>query len=379
MRILAVEPTPNPNVMKLMTDHTLPPEERLYFRADQPAGAPDYLRALLTIPGVRSVYQVADFIALERHPKADWRAILARAGASEAAEPGAEAGAGEAGDPAFTGVQVLVQVFRGIPMQVKLTAGGTEQRLALPDRFKQAVLAAAGDANVVLERRWQDLGLRYGEMAEVGAQVVEELTAAYDEERVQRLVAQAQRQGAGVPAEAAGGAALAPAEVASRLRDPDWRRRYGALEQMEPAVEALPVVVQALTDDHSAIRRLAVAYLGAIGGEAVTPHLLRALRDPAPAVRRAAGDAFSDLGDPAAIPEMARLLQADPSRIVRWRAARYLYELGDGSAVPALRAALDDPEFEVALQARMALERIEGGGEAAEPAWKLMTRDLDGV
>ncbi len=54
----------------------------------------------------------------------------------------------------------------------------------------------------------------------------------------------------------------------------------------------------------------------------------------------------------------------DPSKLVRWRAAMFLFELGDESAIPALKAAQDDPEFEVAMQARLALERIEGGEEA---------------
>ena len=38
---------------------------------------------------------------------------------------------------------------------------------------------------------------------------------------------------------------------------------------------------------------------------------------------------------------------ADPNKLVRWRAARFLYEAGDDTAIEALRVAQEDPEFEV--------------------------------
>ncbi|MNI79857.1 hypothetical protein D3C73_1363420 [compost metagenome] len=62
----------------------------------------------------------------------------------------------------------------------------------------------------------------------------------------------------------------------------------------------------------------------------------------------------------------------DGSKIVRWRAARFLYEVGTAEARDALEAAVNDPEFEVGLQARMALERIESGEEAAGTVWQQM-------
>jgi hypothetical protein len=45
--------------------------------------------------------------------------------------------------------------------------------------------------------------------------------------------------------------------------------------------------------------------------------------------------------------------------------------------VSALKEAQDDPEFEVALQVKMALERIEGGAEAKGSVWKQMTESLN--
>lgn len=67
----------------------------------------------------------------------------------------------------------------------------------------------------------------------------------------------------------------------------------------------------------------------------------------------------------------------DPSKLVRWRAAMFLFELGDESAIPALKALQDDPEFEVAMQARLALERISDE-EAKGSVWKQMTESRKG-
>jgi HEAT repeat protein len=232
--------------------------------------------------------------------------------------------------------------------------------------------AAAASPDFLAERRWVPKGVRYGDLQEVGQEVAAEVSAAYDEERLAHLLEQALRQTPGqvTPAEP-----LPPEVVAERLHDPDWKKRYAALEQLEPEPSALAVVISALSDANPSVRRLATVYLGQIG-EGVLPHLIRMLRDDSPAVRRAAGDCLSDLGDPAAIGPMCEALQ-DKSKLVRWRAARYLYEVGDESALPALRKAAADPEFEVRLQAQMAIERIEGGRNAVEPAWKQLTRLWD--
>ena len=94
-----------------------------------------------------------------------------------------------------------------------------------------------------------------------------------------------------------------------------------------------------------------------VKGDEVLPLLYKALLDRSVSVRRTAGDCLSDVGDPAAMFVMIKSLK-DSSKLVRWRAAMFLFELGDESAIPALKVAQDDPEFEVAMQARLALERI---------------------
>jgi HEAT repeat protein len=97
------------------------------------------------------------------------------------------------------------------------------------------------------------------------------------------------------------------------------------------------------------------------------------LKDPAVAVRRSAGDALNDLGDPAALPAMEAAL-SDPNKLVRWRAARFLFEQGGRDNLPALGRVQDDPEFEVRMQVRQAMERIEGGQAAQGPIWMRMTQ-----
>ncbi|EOD4500535.1 TPA: NifU N-terminal domain-containing protein [Staphylococcus aureus] len=98
----------------------------------------------------------------------------------------------------------------------------------------------------------------------------------------------------------------------------------------------------------------------------------KGLRDKSPAVRRTAGDCISDLGYPEALPEMVLLLD-DPQKIVRWRAAMFIFDEGNAEQLPALKAHINDNAFEVKLQIEMAISRIENGDEALGSVWKQMT------
>jgi HEAT repeat protein len=91
--------------------------------------------------------------------------------------------------------------------------------------------------------------------------------------------------------------------------------------------------------------------------------------DASVVVRRTAGDALSDLGNPAAISAMCQSL-SDTSHLVRWRAARYLNEQGDDSAIAPLDAAIAaESDFGVRLEMTTARERIQSGGESQMPMW----------
>jgi hypothetical protein len=375
VNILSIEPTPSPNTMKLNLDESLPKGENRNYSQDKRESAPDYVKQLLAIDGVKGLYHVADFIALERNGKVDWKEILPHARA--VFESGSEDGSGGQAEERSTAISkgygeinVFIQKFKSLPMQVKLTNDGEEKRFGLPERFTNAAMEAASSSpNMVMERKWEEQSPRYGEMDEIGENIVDEISAAYDEERLKQLVKQAFDPKA---SDEHPKSKQAPKVTLEMLDDPDWKNRYAALDRMDPTLEDLPVLSKALHDPKLSIRRLATVYFGMIEKPEVLPYLYEALQDKSVTVRRTAGDCLSDLGDPDAIGSMKEALK-DSSRIVRWRAAMFLYEVGDESALDALREAEDDPEFEVDLQIKMAIERIESGETAKGSVWKQMT------
>ncbi|UHA71903.1 virulence factor [Paenibacillus sp. 481] len=373
MKLITIEPTPSPNSMKLHLDETLPAGVRRTYTADNERTAPQLIQQLLALDGVKSIFHTADFMALDRKPNGDWANILA----------GVRELFGQTEQPAgleedlqawvsFGEAQVYVQYFRGIPMQIRVQAGGEEERVGLSERFVRAVTEVAS-ATLIRDRKLSDYGVRYGDLKEIAREVEQELEAAYHEERVQSLIKQAIASAKSDAPFIEERTALSDEEVAQRLTHADWRMRYAALDRLEPTPERLPLIAQALDDVQTQIRRLAVVYLGELKLPEGMPLLFNALKDSSVSVRRTAGDTLSDIGDPAAIEPMIVALR-DANKLVRWRAARYLYEAGDEQAVAVLEEAVNDAEFEVALQARMALERIRSGEAAAGTVWQQMAR-----
>ncbi|RED65028.1 virulence factor [Cohnella lupini] len=375
MKLLSIEPTPSPNTMKLNVDVRLDPGVQLnYGGKDATTTSPPPLIArLLEVPGVKAIFHTSDFLALDRKGNADWATILegvktafgvaAGSGSIASTVPEAES---------FGESHVRVQMFRGIPMQIRVRSGGQEFRAAMPERFTHAVSEAAG-STMIRERMLEDLGVRYGDSQDVLDEVQRELEAAYSEARLRDLIEQAKAAGPeGAPP--APPAPLTGAEVMQALDSQDWRERFAALERLKPKAEDLPVLDKALTDSQMSVRRLAVVYLGDLRTPESMPLLFAALKDSSGSVRRTAGDTLSDIGDVAAIGPMIEALE-DSNKLVRWRAARFLYEAGDETALDALRkSAASESEFEVKLQSEMAVARIERGEEAAGSVWQQMTR-----
>lgn len=366
MKIVTIEPTPSPYSMKIVVDDMLPMGSSYdYKREAQSSADPDYIQALFKIEGVKGIYRVADFLALERSPKTAWESILPavrEAFGEKSQDTTAEAGIQE---PHYGQVDVQIQTIYGVPMQIKLLFDEQEKRIGLPALFTEAAMEAAGDDNIVFARKWEEQYPRYGDPDQVGQDIYEELLASYSSERLQELVARARNPQA------------PPVKREQPTMDvwdeDDWRVRYRALDALEPEKEHLSFLDKALQDPKASIRRLATAYLGMIEDKAVLPLLYRALQDKVVTVRRTAGDCLSDLGFKEATPAMEATL-ADPSRIVRWRAAMFLYELGDSESLPMLeKAARQETEFEVKLQLNMAIERIAGGEAAKGSVWKQMT------
>jgi hypothetical protein len=360
--------------MKVLLTEELPSGKSNNYKKEQAKEAPSIIGEILHIEGVKGVYHVADFLAVERNAKYDWKDILAqvRQAFGEDVEEGNFNDRQQA--ETFGEVKVFVQMFNNIPMQVKLTDGLTEERYSLPERFKEAVLAAQqSNENVVLERQWKEHGVRYGDLADIGKDIVEELSAAYADERLKRLVKSASESEhkTNTPIKKAYKVTL------DMLADEDWSVRFAHLDQMDPTEDDLPVLEKALNDEKPSIRRLATVYLGLIEKPVVLPLLYKALNDKSVTVRRTSGDCLSDIGDPAAMEPMMNALK-DKNKLVRWRAAMFLYEVGDQTALSALKQAEDDPEFEVSMQVKMAIERIEGGEEAKGSVWKQMTESRKG-
>jgi hypothetical protein len=357
--------------MKINLDEELPMGKSNNYKKGSIAGAPEVIVKILDIEGVKGVYHVADFLAVERNAKYDWKTILPEV-RKAFGEDSEETGNGvSAINEHFGEIKVLVQVYKGIPMQVKLTDGTEEKRFGLPDLFvKNVGQVQTPEDNIVIVRKWKELGVRYGEFEQVGNDVVEELLAAYPPQRLNDLVMLAQN-----PAQEA---QMKSAKKKIRITEvdldnPDWRVRYQLLEQMEdPTVEDLPMLEKALKDEKASIRRLAAVYLGMIEDKEALPLLYKALKDKTVTVRRTAGDCLSDLGHPEAMDEMIEALK-DSSKLVRWRAAMFLYEVGDERSLPALKEAENDPEFEVSMQVKLAIARIELGEEAKGSVWKQMT------
>ena len=355
--------------MKIIIDQDLPFGKSFNYTKDNVESAPVEIQAIFTVEGVKGIYHVSNFLAVERNAKFAWEQVLSGIRAvlngSESTEEHAQI------DVHFGEVNVHVQVYKNVPMQVKVFDGESEVRIATGARFLEAfdeIQHNALQQNYILERKWVDYGVRYGEKEEIAQAVLQEVLATYPEARIRQIVEAAK---ANLTMEAPKKARLT---LETFQATTDWQQRFQFLDQIpDPEVEDLPMLTAALDDAEMAIRRLAVVYLGMIEDEAVIPALEKAIEDKSAAVRRTAGDCMSDLGFEGFEPAMIKAL-GDKNKLVRWRAAMYLYETGTEAAVEALRVAAEDKEFEVKLQAKMALARIEQGEEAMGSVWKQMTQ-----
>lgn len=368
MKIVTIEPTPSPNSMKIVLDTELPQGTGHNYKKSDAETAPYPVSALLNINGVKGIYHVMNFMAVERVGKVAWEAILADVQAVFNEEKSEVVNMEEQADDSYGEVYVHVQTYKDIPLQVKVFDSNSEERFGLSERFVEAMKTIQGREveNYILLRKWADYGIRYGEKAEIGETVIQEIEAAYPEERLQEIVRQA-NEGQTETAQHGRKVTLEEFDVE------EWETRFQLLDQMpDPDMSDAPLLKRALDDEKMSIRRLATVYLGMIEDEAVIPYVEKALKDKSWAVRRTAGDCMSDLGFEGFEAAAIKALN-DKNKLVRWRAAMFLYETGTEKALPALREAENDPEFEVKLQIRMAIARIAEGEDAKGSVWKQMT------
>jgi len=376
MKLVSIEPTPNPNSMKINLDETLDPGKKFLFTQQDKANCPEYIQKVLAIPGVIRIFQVNDFMSIQRQANADWEPILARIrtileGEGETGKKALEEQHGL--DEKFGEIQVFIQSFRRIPMLVKVSNGKEEKRFAIPKRFQDSVLGASkASKNMLMERKWEAKGGRYGNLEDIGKAVVDEIDAAYGDRRLRLLGEKAFHYDSKKQEQKS----LSDKELNEHIASDDWRLRFAALSQYGADPQKIDLFIKMAKDPKMTIRRLCIVYLGLIKDEQVLQPLCEALKDDAVAVRRTAGDALTDLADTRAMASMIATLK-DSNKLVRWRAARFLFEQGDKSALPALKETIDDSEFEVSMQVRQAIERIESGGKAQGTVWQQMTRKSD--
>lgn len=392
MQLRSIETTPSPNCIKLNVNELISDKALTLEKGVEQMDVPAFARQLLAVEAIQSVFLFKDFITLTRKGNADWQPILAKAARiigvandadskllAQVSQPQTSTVIASPSNPQHLSnlghVEVAVQVFRAIPVQVRAAAAdGQQARVALPERFNQALQRAvsATGANYVAERRWEPYQSPAGSPNEVAQLVADEIASLIDEDELARIEAAAISNHP--ETEQVNNTSLQQALLAD-LRHPNWKHRLKALQQIEVTPETFPAVVAVLDDEQSTIRRWAAALLGASGMKAAVEPLCRVvLADPSSIVRRTAGDALNDLGDITAMATMGQALN-DPSKLVRWRAARFLNELGDQTAVDALHLAVErEAEFDVRIEMMAALERIEGGGETQVPMWLRITQ-----
>lgn len=373
MQIRSVETTPNPNSIKLNFFESLGPTAT-YSSSSEPI--PDFVSKLLAISGVQSVFVCGDFITLNRHPLSDWRQLLDQAtfiltGKRDLAATTISSSSSmtETATVLEGQNQIHVQTFRGIPIQVKAVDLEGETRLSLGPAFNQAAqqIQKESGADFLKERQWIDHGLRYGARAEMAEQVLAELQTFFTQERLDLAVSETLHKSTVAPVNF---------ETIERLfRHEQWQQRLVAVQELSQGDNSqsevsINLLVKALHDSNAQVRRLSAAALGTTGSALAVPSLCQAvLNDSSIAVRRTAGDALSDIGDASAQSTMCQAL-ADANKLVRWRAARFLNDLGTDESLPKLEAALNESEYEVLLEISAAIERIKAGTQGAGPAWK---------
>ncbi|MBI5975473.1 virulence factor [Staphylococcus canis] len=363
MEVIKVEPTPSPNTMKLVLSEKREDNQSQTFTEIDDAN-PQFINTILAIEGVKSVFYVMDFIAVDKQPKADWEALLPKI----TAEVNGKSDDPIAQEPEehFGEVKVEVLKFKQIPYQIKLTTPAEESRLQLEDRFIDAMMKVQKpDDNVIFLRKWEDIGIRYGSFDEILKDVEDEMNAMYPDETLNALIEQALSSNTDTPIKTYHHVTLSQYQ-----NETDWKVRLNMLKQFPtPTKDDYSLLNYALNESKVPLRREAIVLLGMIEDKATLPYLYQGLHDQSPAVRRTAGDCLSDLGFKEALPEMEKAL-SDSQKIVRWRAAMFIFDEGGPEQLETLKQHQNDPAYEVKLQVQMAIERIENGEQALGSVWK---------
>src|SRR5260370_33532872 len=137
-------------------------------------------------------------------------------------------------------------------MWVKVSSGSETTGLPLAERFGKAIERAMGASeNMLIERKWKDEGLRYGDLHDVGEAVVREISAVYDEKKLRELVEKAYHPDLHERVEAS---EEELGELVSAFESPRWEERFAALKELGRKAtaqidsQALSLIIRATKD-----------------------------------------------------------------------------------------------------------------------------------
>src|SRR5437660_7310018 len=138
--------------MKLNLDETVAKGVAITYTHENIGDCPAYIEKILAIPGVSSVFRLADFMAIQRKPTAGWEDILsqARAVLEYASLNNTKPEPAETSDKKWREVTVSVQYFQDLPVLGKAASGDEETRRPLAECFGQTHERATGASEQVL-------------------------------------------------------------------------------------------------------------------------------------------------------------------------------------------------------------------------------------
>jgi HEAT repeat protein len=136
-----------------------------------------------------------------------------------------------------------------------------------------------------------------------------------------------------------------------RIAGPDRDKEFEVLEGMEEKYDSKDAKYfnKVLQEEPSLVVRVhAVTVLSEIGDESSVPVLADVMKkDPSPLIRHEAAFSLGQMGLKSAVPYLVDAALTDPSEIVRHESAAALGAIGDEKAREALEKASEDPSDEV--------------------------------
>ena len=377
--VKSIESTPNPLAFKLGLDQQIVLGPGQTFGKVHIEDCPEEIKFVLANSGIESVYAMSDWVCVNklRSDSHSWNELLpfcveAFGGAVEGSdafeslkllETSQQPLLYTAASDEQISATIRIQSSNGIPIQVEASNGLKTKRQALSQRFANTMEAFItkddgtdnsrnGKDKFFAGRSWLLQGILYAPSLEEALSVaVTDLEAIYTDDRLLSLVEGTSNKSPSLFSainlvdlrSLNDKVALLSVEQLCTLVDgsynsesPDNLRE----KNQESALIALSEFVQDGIGSISA-RRMAISYLGSCSTSAssssplaqyknlIFSALSRAFfQEKAANLRRTAGDALSDFGDNRAVPLAIYQLKEDSSKLVRWRAARILGELG---------------------------------------------------